>query len=175
MGNINKFSKIFLFISFTAGVLWLGSYFARLTVTYQIFQGNQYQLNNYINSGNLPGILTTINAVVILTCVLYIIFILSFIIFLITSGLSLKQNGWFFIIVCLVFITLPFEFYLMTIDYQSIMHISSTAFNAGSVLNLYIRRFKVLSSFPLVEILCYFAIIFFILFQPFKLKTKAKL
>ncbi len=174
MGNINKFSKIFLFICVASGTLWFGSYFARLTVTYNLFKDNQFQLDNYINAHNLPGILTIINVLVILTSVLYIIFIISFIIFLISSKISLKQNGWLFIVTCIIFITFPLELYLMSIDYKSIMLVSMSNFNVNAVLDLYIKRFKVLSSFPIIEIICYLAIIFFVLFRPFKLKLKER-
>lgn len=175
MRNINNFSKIFLFICFSSGTIWFGSYFARLTLTYQLFQGNQFQLNNYVNGQNLPGILTTLNAGIILNMIVYIIFIVSFILFLMSSKISLKQNGWLFIITAIIFVTLPFEVYLLAIDYKMIMQVNTGTFNAYDILNLYIKRFKVLSSFPIVEILCYFAIIFFILFQPFKLKPKEKI
>ncbi len=174
MRNLNKFSKIFLFICFTSGALWFGSYFARLTLTYHLFKGNQFQLNDFVNGQNLPGIISAFNAVILLTSILYIIFIVSLIIFLISSKINLKQNGWLFIISAIIFITLPFEVYLMTIDYRTIIQVAGGVFNANEIINLYVKRFKVLSSFPVVEIICYFAVIFFILFQPFKYKQKEK-
>ena len=92
-------------------------------------------------------------------------FIITFLIFLISSKISLKQNGWLFIITLIVFVTFPFELYLITIDYKILTEVYSAGFNANQVLNLYIERFKVLGSFPIIEVLCYFAVIFLILFQ----------
>jgi hypothetical protein len=116
--------------------------------------------------------LTALNEGILLEVILYILFIISFLIFLISSKISLKQNGWLFIITLIIFVTLPFEVYLKTIDYKIITYFYKTGFNANQVLNLYIERFKILGSFPIIEVLCYFAIIFFILFQPFKIKKK---
>ena len=172
MNSINKLSKIFLFICITAGAIWLGSYIARLTVTYQLFRDNYFNLKTYINSNNLSGILTALNEGIFLQVVLYAVFIISFFIFLISSKINLKQNGWLFRVAIIIFVTLPFEVYLNTIDYKIITSVFQTGFNAGQILNLYIERFKILGSFPIVEVLCYFAVIYFIIFQPFKMKEK---
>ncbi len=172
MKSINKFSKIFLYISAVTGVIWLGSYISRLSLAYQLFQDNYYHIKPYITNLNLSGILTALNAGILLEVLLYVAFIFSFLIFLISSKISLKQNGWLFIVTLVIFVTLPFEIYLKTIDYKIITYIFTTGFNANQVLNLYIERFKILGSFPIIEVLCYFAIIFFILFQPFKMREK---
>jgi len=54
----------------------------------------------------------------------------------------------------------------MLIDYKIIMVVLNEGFNPQDVLNLVIKRFTILSSFPIVEILSYFAIIYLFLFQP---------
>ena len=172
MKNINLFSKIFLLISVISGSLWFGSYLARLTATYQMFQGNYFNLNYYITQQNLPGILTTITALLLLTGILFTVFIVTYFIFLISSKLSLKENGWLFVITMIILVTLPFEIYLMTIDYKIYLLISNLNFNATDVLSLYIKRLKILSGFPIIEMLCYASIIFFSLFQPLKRKLK---
>ncbi len=172
MESINKFSKLILYFCFTSGLLWLGSYITRLTVAYQLFQGNYFNLKSYITNLNLSGILTALNGEILLEVSLYILFIITFLIFLISSKISLKQNGWLFIITLIVFVTFPFELYLITIDYKILTEVYSAGFNANQVLNLYIERFKVLGSFPIIEVLCYFAVIFLILFKPFKMKEK---
>jgi len=168
MESINKFSKVFLYLCFVSGILWLGSYVARLTIAYQLFQGNYFNIQPYINNTNLSGILTALNGGILLELSLYILFIITFLVFLISSKISLKRNGWLFIITLIIFVTFPFEAYLITIDYKILTAAYSSGFNPNYVLNLYIERFKVLGSFPIIEVLCYFAIIFFALFQPFK-------
>lgn len=174
MRNINKFSKLFMYISLLGGILWLGSYLTRLLVTYQLFEPKDYLLKPYITPENLGGILITLGAAVSTTMITYIVFIISFIIFLIASKVSLKKNGWLFITALIVFITLPFEVYLMTIDYKIVDKIYYSSFDAQAVLNLFIERLKVLSSFSLVEIFSYFAAVFFILFKPLTKRDEVK-
>ncbi len=173
MKNINIFSRIFLFISSSAGIVWIGSYVARLSLAYQLFYGNYFSLKSYVTAQNLPGILTTLNPGIILSGIAYLVFIISFIIFLASSGISLKKNGWLFISMLLIFITMPFELFLMVkFDYKIINAVSSGTFNGTEVLNYYIARFKVLGSFPLIELISYGAVIFFIIFRPFNIKSK---
>jgi hypothetical protein len=168
MKNTNILSKIFLYLCVLSGILWVGGYFARMILTYQLFEKTDFILKSFLNNQNLPGIFFVLNGGIILTSVLYIIFIISFIIFLLTARLSLKENGWLFITTVLVLLTAPFEIYLMTIDRTFVDLIFSGVFNVNDILTLIIKRFKIFGSFPIIELLCYFAIIFLIIFQPMK-------
>jgi hypothetical protein len=172
MKNTNILAKIFIYLCSLCGILWVGSYFARLIITYQLFEKTDFILRSFLNDQNLPGIFIVLNGGIILTSMLYIIFIILFIAFLLTARLSLKENGWLFIIAILLLLTAPFEIYLMTIDYKIVTLIFSGVFNANDILTLIIQRFKIFGSFPVIELLCYFAIIYLFIFQPLKMEKK---
>ena len=172
MKNLNKTSKIFAYISVLFGALWLGGYLLRLILTYQIFEGTDLHFRDFIDSSNLNVIYIILNSAVSFTLITYIIFILSFIAFISFSKLSLKKHGWLFIISLIILITLPFELYLMTIDYQIFTVVYEGSFNAEEMSKLMIERMKVFSSFPLIEVFCYFSIIYFMIFQPLTVKEK---
>ena len=172
MKKLKIFPKILLFIVVLSGAMWIGSYFTRMVLSYQIFEGTNFSLRPYINNQNLSGILRSFEPAVISTFVLYIIFIITYILFIITSKISLKKNGWLFIITVVILLTLPFEVYLSTIDYKIIGLINSVNFNAKEVIDLIIERFKVFGSFPVIELFCYAAIVYFLLFQPLKKKQE---
>lgn len=173
MKNLKTVPKIILFLTVLSGALWLGSYFIRLIISYKIFDGTDFSLRAYINDQNLGGILQSFDPAVISTFVLYLIFIISYIMFIAISELPLKENGWLFITTVIILITLPFEIYLMTIDYKIITLINTQGFNPKEVLSLIIKRFRIFSSFPVIEIFCYVAIVFFLLFQPLKMKRES--
>ena len=172
MKNLKTFPKILLFFVVLSGALWLGSYFTRLVISYQIFEGTDFTLRNYVNDQNLGGILKSFEPAIISTLVLYIIFIISYFLFIITSKISLKENGWLFIITIIILLTLPFEIYLNLIDYKIIVLLNSANFSSKEVLELIIKRFKIFSSFPVIEIFCFWAIVFLFLFQPLKVKEE---
>jgi len=174
MNKLSKISKIFLFLFVVSGAIWLGSYITRLSLFYQIFQPEEFALKEFVSDQNIAGIFQTLIAAVSINLIFYLVMIIAFVLFLITSKLSLKLNGWLFISTVLIFISLPFELYLMLIDYKLVMMVFNGNFDSKEILNLVVKRFTVLSSFPIVEILSYFAVIYLFLFQPLK-STNRKL
>ena len=166
MKKISKISASFLIVASLACILWLGSYFTRLLISYQLFDKTISYRKDYLNDQNLSAVLTSINPAVMTTFVLFIVFLIFYFLFLFTSKLNLRKNGWLFIITVLVMITAPFEIYLMTIDYHIFTLVDQGTFSNGEVLNLMIKRLTVLSSFSLIELLCYGAIIFLAIFKP---------
>ncbi|MDR3668577.1 MAG: hypothetical protein P4L35_17185 [Ignavibacteriaceae bacterium] len=139
---------------------------SRLFLSYQLFVAQDLSLKPYITTANITGILTTLLPAVTSTFVLYICFIISFLLFIIVSHIKLRNNGWLFIISVIILITLPFEIYLMTLDYSIITQLNYGTFAASDIINLFVRRIKVLGSFPLIEIFCYLSFYYFILFRP---------
>ena len=173
MDNLSKTSKIFLLLTTLSGSLWMGAYFARLIVFYQLFDPRELILRPIFNEQNLHAVLIELNPLIILTLVLYLVFIITYFIFITISKISLKENGWLFIITVIIFITLPFELYLISFDYKIISSILTGNFNSMEIIQLIIKRFKVLSSFPVIELFCYFSIIYFVLFKPLTKKKPA--
>lgn len=166
MNNLSKFSKIFLFLFASSGVIWIGSYITRLSLFYHLFQATEYQLKDFVTDQNIGGIFETLIAAVSINLVFYVIMIIAFIFFLISGKINLKQHGWLFISMVLIIFTAPFEIYLLSIDYQIVINVFQGNFNSKEILTLVIKRFTILSSFPIVEILAYFAVLYLFLFQP---------
>jgi len=166
MNNLNRVSKILLFVTCLSGALWLGSYMTRLFVMYRLFEDTDFILKPYYNTANLSEVLLTLLPAFTSTFILYIIFFLFFILFLVSSKIKLKLNGWLFIITILILVTAPFEVYLMTIDWDIISRLRSESFNPNDIIGLIKDRFKIFSSFPVIEIFCYFAIVFLLIFKP---------
>ncbi|MCU7514526.1 MAG: hypothetical protein HF300_18340 [Ignavibacteria bacterium] len=170
MQNLNKISKIILYVCTLSGILWFGGYLSRILLTYQLFEPRDFVLKSYVTDQNLGGIFYTLNSSVTFTLILYLVFLVSFILFISTSGIKLKEEGWLFVILLIVVITAPFELYLMTLDYQIATKVFYSAFVPKDILAIYIKRMKLLSSFPLIEIFSYCAILFLIIFKPLRMK-----
>jgi hypothetical protein len=166
MNTLNKISKIFAFMTIITCSIWIGAYLSRLFLSYQLFDAQDLSLKSYITSANLAGILTTMLPAITTTFVSYICFIISFGLFIIVSRMKLRDNGWLFIITIIILITLPFEIYLMTIDYRIILQLNYGIFNTSDIVELFVRRIKVLGSFPLIETFCYISFYYFLLFRP---------
>lgn len=170
MKNLTISTRIFACIALAAGALWIGAYAGRLSVTYILYEETGFILKDYVTPDNIPGIMKTLTPVFSLTFILYSVFIISFTIFLLKSKINLKENGWLFIIAVIVYFTLPFEAYLMTIDYRLITNLDFGNFNYELGLKLITDRFENLSSFPIILLFCYMTIPVFLIFKPLVLR-----
>ena len=166
MKSLNKTSKVFAFLSIVTCSLWIGAYLSRLFVSYQLFESRDLSLKSYLNQANISGILTTMLPSITTSFVLYIAFIIFFILFIIISLIKLRYNGWLFIITVIIIITLPFEIFLMSIDYKLILQLNSGLFDPASLIELIRKRIQVLGSFSLIEIFCYLSFYYFLMFRP---------
>lgn len=174
MKKILTFSRTCATLSIISGSIWLGAYFLRLFLNYQLFEGPGLELKTYVTLENSNGILYTLLPSVIVTFVSFMVMIIFFLLFLITSKLSLKNNGWLFIITIILLVTLPFEVYLMMIDYKLILNLFTETFDSLLIIKLIKDRIQNLSSFPIVELFCYMSFYYFIIFQPFTKIDKVK-
>lgn len=172
MKNQKFISKLATSLAFTSGSIWLGAYIVRMFISYRLFDIDMSLISN-LNAQNLEGFLFAITPAVNSTFITYIIFIISFTLFLLTSKISLKENGWLFIITLIVYITLPFEVYLMTIDYKMVMQLNfNSVIDSNYIIGLIKERFENLSSLPVIIILSYCSIYFFLIFKPLVHKVK---
>lgn len=171
MKNISAISKTFAVLSLIAGSIWIGSYLTRLFAVYQLFEGPDLIIKSYINDNNINGILFSLLPIFVVHFVAFIIMIISTFLFFLTSKLNLRYNGWLFIIVVAVIITLPFELYLMLIDYKIIIAINNGSFDGINIISLLKDRIKDLSSFSIVALLTYISFFYFIVFQPLTKNT----
>lgn len=166
MKNILTISKIFASLSIATGSLWLGSYLVKLFFSYSFFEVEDLSLKSFIIESNLHDILIIILPIFVTPFILYIAMIISFLLFLIISKINLKENGWLFITTLVIILTLPFELYLMTIDYDIIAQLFSSSFSNNHIIELIRKRISILSSFSLVQVFSYITIVFLIIFKP---------
>ncbi len=167
-----KISDLFSYIALASGSLWFGAYISRLMTTFQLFEATDLSLKSYVTNSNLPAIVQTTYPLVNLTFIAYLLFIISFTLFLFLTKIKFKENGWLLVISLIIYLTLPFEIVLLLLDYKLIVLFLSEQFTSNLVLELTIERITLLGSFPIIMMLSYFLIPYFLVFKPFTLKPK---
>jgi hypothetical protein len=148
--------------------IWLGSYITRLFTVYQFFEPVNMELRPLYNSQNLGAIFTILMPSILCNVITFPIFLILFLLYLFVSKINIKNEGWLFITLVVIFVTAPFELYLMTIDYNILTQIVSEKYNIDAVMNLIQKRVMVLSSFPLIEVFCYIALLFINVYKPLR-------
>ena len=136
MKNISTISKIFSVLSLISSAIWVGSYLSRLFLVYQLFEGPDLILKSFVNNDNVDGILFTIMPSFLVHFASFIVMLITTIIFYFTSKISLRFNGWLFIILVAILITAPFEIYLMFIDYKVIKMLNIGSFDSSIIISL---------------------------------------
>lgn len=172
MKKSNSLSNSLGFLALASGIIWFGGYVARLLVTFQLFEPEDLSLKSFVTNNNLPSMIQAVHPLVNLTFFAFIVFVVFFTLFLIFTRLKFKQNGWLFIIAMIVYITLPFELILMLIDYKLVILFLASDFSSGEILELVTKRISTLNSFPIILLLSYIAIAYFLVFKPFTTNSK---
>ena len=173
MENLSKLAKIFLFLTLIFFGLWLGSYTTRLILTFQLFHGTHFEVKDFVTNSNFGGILFSLAPAIATSIVAFLLLNVSYLGFLATSKLKMKLNGWLFIATVLICTVLPLELYLMIRFDKPFL---DTAFyglaDKQYFIQSIIQRFKILGSFPFIEIFAYVAIAFLFLFRPLQKKVQ---
>lgn len=155
-------------------IVWVGSYVTRHILVFQLFEPKEMELRSVYSIENLGVVFYTLLPVLVTNLISFGLFIILFIIYLIISKSNLRKEGWLFITVLIVFITAPFEVFLQLKDYRIIMLIYENLSNPSEILDLIRKRITVLSSFSLIEIFSYLAIVFLVIIKPLTKSDEAK-
>ncbi|MEG8947383.1 hypothetical protein [Rosettibacter firmus] len=168
MEKLTNISKTILFITLLFLIFWLGGYVARHLVIYQFFEPENLELKPLFQNNSLNVNLYLILPLFVFNIISYIIFLITFILFLFISKINLKNEGWLLITTLIIIITAPFEIYLLVKDYQISKSIYYNLTDAVTIINFIRERITSLNGFSLIEIFSYCAIIFLLVFKPLR-------
>lgn len=168
MQNLNKLSKTVLFFSLVFFSIWFGGNVLRHAIIYQFFDAETMALKPILNHDGLNQIFQVLLPVFVLNSITFPLFVISFLLFIFLSKVNLKLEGWLFITVVIIAVLTPFELYLIIIDYKIINMILTVSYDTNIALSLVLERLEIFNSFPLIQIICYFFIIFLFIFRPLK-------
>ncbi len=166
MKELSTTSKIIAVIAMISTSIWIGSYLTRQLLIYQLFEGPDLILRGYLNENNLSAILTALLPAIVVHFISFVVSVIAIFLFVISSKLKLRFNGWLFIILLATIILLPFEIYLMINDYKVITLINSGSFESNQIILLLRDRIKDLSSFSVVALMTFISFAYFIVFKP---------
>lgn len=172
MENLSKLAKFFLFLTMVAFAMWFGSNITRMILSLQLFHGTHFELKDIVVKSNFDSIAFTLAPAIAISVISYFALVISYLLFVFTSKLKMKLNGWLFISTVLILTTAPFELFLI-LKYDK--PFVDTAFwgtgNAQFYIQLIIDRFSKLGSFPIIEIFSFLAVAFLFMFRPFRKKV----
>ncbi len=161
-------SKIFSVLFFVGLIFWIGSTIARFTVSNELLIMGTLDFKPNIDPHSeriIYSLIANVSSVILFG---YFLTWISGIMFLITTDLSFKKNGWIIMSAILFYIFTPVEFYTFYLDIKIILLNYFGSNDLVEYRKLLIHRLAALSGAPFVAILSYFTMIVCIFFQPLK-------
>jgi hypothetical protein len=163
----SKITKISLIIIVIGSLVWLGGINIRALVGFDLLQTGSLDFKPNIHPFVERSVYGLIAQSSIIVNIAYILVWISGIIFLRSTTLRLKENGWLMMSAILFYLFTPVEIYTMILDLK-MWHLDFI----GSVdlvefRILFIHRLAALSGVPMIALLSYYSIIVVAILRPF--------
>jgi hypothetical protein len=167
MNNLSKTSKSLLVLVFISYAMWVGSYIGKNLFFFQFFDPETMALRNIFEKSDNFAVFYSFFPVITLNLIAYGLFIISFLLFVFTSKVSLRYNGWLFISLLIVLVTLPVElFVILKYDLNIVLETNSMTLSAQQAIELLRQRVSKFGMFSFIHIFSTLSIIFFFIFRP---------
>ena len=166
-------AKISLVILSVAVIVWLGAVNIRAIIGFELLHTGTLEFVAHPDPAVEREIMHLVSYASLAADGGYVVAFLSAMVFLWTTPLVLKREGWLLMSAILFFIFSPVEFYTISIDFKFVWSEMSGSPDAGMLRELFMKRLAALSGMPLVAILCYYTIIPLVIWRPFRKEIAA--
>lgn len=174
MNKKELIQKVLLFCTIICGFLWLGGTIFRGVIAYRLFESFSLIVRSNLTTESIIQTLLIIGGVTVYIISSYVLFLIFFYLFILTSKINLKNNGWLFMIVMIVTLFIPVEVFTFIIDVKFVLLVYTPNFDPNLGLSLLIQRIAALNGLPAIAIFSYFTAIFLAILQPLKRTDEVK-
>lgn len=172
--NLNKKSKISLFILIVSAIFWLGAINVRFFIGNQLLNYDEFNFRTSIPPDEENQIFKMIADASLIVMISYVIVLFSAIFFVKSCKINLRENPWFLMSSILFFVFVPVEIYTSIIDLKFLLLFEKRPANHDRLLELFGERIGFLRGVPWIAVMCYYSIIWLAVFKPMK-KSAAEL
>ncbi|MDI6766798.1 MAG: hypothetical protein QME52_08260 [Bacteroidota bacterium] len=169
-----RLPKIALLVVTITSIIWLGGINIRTIIGFDLLQTGTLDFKPNIHPYVERTVFGLIAQSSILINIAYIILWISGIIFLRTTHLNLKENGWLMICAILFYIFTPVEIYTMILDFRMWYLDFLGSSDLVEFRKLFIHRLGALAGVPMIALLCYYTAIAIATFQPMRRMKSTK-
>ena len=157
-----------LFILVIASIVWLGAANVRILIGNDILKRGTVEFEEYIDPQAEREVYRLISITSLAIIIAYSVAVVSSIVFLATTPLTLKENGWLMMSAILFYVFVPVEIYTLHLDWKMIYHEFYTTADNQIFREVFVARAKTLAGVPFIAMLCYYTIVALAVFQPFR-------
>jgi hypothetical protein len=154
-----------------AGVFWLGGVNIRAIIGFDLLQTGTLDFKTNIHPYVERAVYSLIAQSSVVVNVAYLLVWTAGVVFLRSTDLKLRENGWLMMSVILFYLFTPVEVYTMVLDGKMwyLDHIGSN--DLVEFRKIFIHRLAALAGVPMIALLSYYTIICISVFKPMKLRA----
>jgi hypothetical protein len=161
-------SKVSLFVLIVSAVVWLGAVNVRAVIGNELLNFGTLDFKERLDAELEREVFRLISLTSLIVIGGYLATFTSAVVFVRTTTLRFKQNGWLMMSAILFFMFSPVEFYTLVLDWKMI----ALDFFSNSTLTefriLFIHRLAALAGVPMIALLSYYTIVGLAIWQPLK-------
>jgi len=164
----DQISRVSLFALIVCSIIWLGAVNVRAVIGNELLNFGTLEFKTNLDAELEREVFRLISLSSVIVIGGYLGTFVSAIVFVRTTALPLKQNGWLMMSAILFFMFSPVEFYTLFLDWRMI---SIDFFSNPSLTDfrvLFIHRLAALAGVPMIALLSYYTIIGLVVWQPMK-------
>jgi hypothetical protein len=161
-----RVSRIALFFLAVGAIVWLGGVNARALTGNMLFKPGTLNFEEYLAPEAEAEIFRVLAFTSVVTMIGYGVVLVSATVFLATTTIRLRENGWLMMSAILFFAFVPVELYTGYLDARMIHDEFFTSAGNDVFRELFLTRLQALQGAPFVALLCYYTIIGLVVFRP---------
>lgn len=161
-------SGVSLLVILVAAIVWLGGSNIRAMIGFDLLQTGTLDFKANIH----PYVERTVYALIaqasVVVDIAYVVVWIAGIVFLRSTPLRVREEGWLLVAAILFYIFTPVEIYAMVLDGKLwfLDHVGSN--DLVEFRKVFIHRLSILSGVPLIALLCYYTGIVVAVFRPLR-------
>ena len=163
--------RVALFVIILGAISWLGSFIVRAFIANDLLIPGTMQFNELTPPAAERHLYRVLAGSAILMVGGYLLVLLGSIVYLRSSPLRLRENGWLLMSALLLYLFVPVEVYAMSLDVRMIYLEFVSGADLPAFRELFLARVGALAGAPFIAALCYFTVIALTVFQPFRRST----
>jgi hypothetical protein len=161
-------SKVSLFILIVSSIVWLGAVNVRAVIGNELLNFGTLDFKEHLDAELEREVFRLISLTSLIVISGYLATFTGAVVFVRTTTLRFKENGWLMMSAILFFIFSPVEFYTLILDWKMI----ALDFFSNPTLTefriLFIHRLAALAGMPIIALLSYYTIVGLAIWQPMK-------
>ncbi len=165
-------AKIWLTLLVVAGIVWLGAINIRALIGDSLVRTGTFEFLPDIAPGIERNVYHLIALTSIVTNLAYCVVFASAILYLATTRLRLKEEGWLMMSAILFFLFAPAEFYTMKLDFDFVWCDIKDSIDLTQFRELFVGRVAALRGVPVIALLSYYTIVVLAVWRPLRKKPQ---